>query len=127
MSLITCLATTSPATLESARSIRSAVGEAASEAGAPEPVVDAIVLCTGEAITNAALHAYEPARGPEGVVDVVLERSREELVVIVTDFGAGFADYVWTVFTDAARSLGGRAVGTEALGAILDDGARVHA
>ena len=42
-------------------------------------------------------------------------------------FGAGFADYVWTVFTDAARSLGGRAVGTEALGAILDDGGRVHA
>ena len=42
-------------------------------------------------------------------------------------FGAGFADYVWTVFTDAARSLGGRAVGTEALGAILDDGGRVNA
>ena len=42
-------------------------------------------------------------------------------------FGAGFADYVWTVFTDAARSLGGRTVGTEALGAILDDGGRVHA
>jgi hypothetical protein len=42
-------------------------------------------------------------------------------------FGAGFADYVWTVFTDAARSLGGRAVGTEALGAILGDGGRVHA
>jgi hypothetical protein len=31
------------------------------------------------------------------------------------------------VFTDAARPLGGRAVGTEALGAILDDGGRVHA
>ena len=42
-------------------------------------------------------------------------------------FGAGFADYVWTVFTDAARSLGGRAVGTEALGAVLDDGVRGHA
>ena len=42
-------------------------------------------------------------------------------------FGAGFADYVWTVFTDAARSLGGRTVGTEALGAILGDGERVHA
>ena len=92
MSLTTCLATTSPATLESARSIRSAVGDAASEAGASEPVVDAIVLCTGEAITNAALHAYQPGRGPEGVVDVVLERTGEELVVIVTDFGAGFAD-----------------------------------
>ncbi len=31
-------------------------------------------------------------------------------------FGAGYANYVWTVFTDAAEQLGGRAVGTEALG-----------
>jgi hypothetical protein len=31
-------------------------------------------------------------------------------------FGAGYADYVWTVFTDAATQLGGRAVGAEALG-----------
>jgi glycine cleavage system aminomethyltransferase T len=30
-------------------------------------------------------------------------------------FGAGFAHYVWTVFIDAARHLGGRAVGTTAL------------
>ena len=30
-------------------------------------------------------------------------------------FGAGYANYVWTVFTDAAEQLGGRAVGTEAL------------
>ena len=92
MSLTTCLATTSPATLESARLMRGAVGEAATEAGAPEAVVDAIVLCTGEAVTNAAVHAYQPAHGPEDVVDVVVERRDEELVVIVTDFGAGFAD-----------------------------------
>jgi glycine cleavage system aminomethyltransferase T len=31
-------------------------------------------------------------------------------------FGAGYAGYVWTVFADAAEALGGRAVGTEALG-----------
>lgn len=31
-------------------------------------------------------------------------------------FGAGYADYVWTVFTDATEGLGGRAVGSEALG-----------
>jgi glycine cleavage system aminomethyltransferase T len=31
-------------------------------------------------------------------------------------FGAGYAHYVWTVFTDAATQLGGRAVGTDALG-----------
>jgi len=30
-------------------------------------------------------------------------------------FGAGFAHYVWTVFIDAARHLGGRPVGTSAL------------
>jgi heterotetrameric sarcosine oxidase gamma subunit len=31
-------------------------------------------------------------------------------------FGAGYAHYVWTVFADAAAQLGGRVVGTEALG-----------
>jgi glycine cleavage system aminomethyltransferase T len=30
-------------------------------------------------------------------------------------FGAGYADYNWTVFVDAAESLGGRAVGHDAL------------
>ena len=30
-------------------------------------------------------------------------------------FGAGYADYVWTVFVDAAEHLGGRAVGADAL------------
>jgi anti-sigma regulatory factor (Ser/Thr protein kinase) len=92
MTLTTCLATSSPATLESARSIRSAVGEAATEAGAAEAVVDAVVLCTGEAVTNAALHAYPPSSGPDDIVDVVVERTDEELVVIVTDFGSGFVD-----------------------------------
>ncbi len=30
-------------------------------------------------------------------------------------FGAGYAQYVWTVFVDAAKHLGGRAVGVDAL------------
>ena len=34
-------------------------------------------------------------------------------------FGAGYADYTWTVFVDAAKSLGGRAVGVNALPASL--------
>jgi glycine cleavage system aminomethyltransferase T len=55
---------------------------------------------------------------------MILRQSGDRFIHL---FGAGFADYVWTVFTDAARSLGGRAVGTEALGAILDDGERAHA
>ena len=33
-------------------------------------------------------------------------------------FGAGYAQYNWTVFVDAAQSLGGRAVGMTALGAV---------
>jgi anti-sigma regulatory factor (Ser/Thr protein kinase) len=92
MTLTTCLATSSPATLESARSIRSAVADAATWAGATEAVVDAVMLCTGEAVTNAALHAYPPSHGPEDVVDVLVERRDDELVVVVTDFGSGFAD-----------------------------------
>lgn len=42
-------------------------------------------------------------------------------------FGAGFAQYVWTVFVDAARHLGGRAVGTTALGAMTTTEGSVHA
>lgn len=42
-------------------------------------------------------------------------------------FGAGFADYVWTVFVDAAKHLGGRAVGTAAVDAVASAGEAVHA
>jgi two-component sensor histidine kinase len=61
------------------------------EAGAADDVVDAVVLCTGEAVTNAALHAY-PAYGADEVVEVTVERTDHELVVVVTDFGSGFVD-----------------------------------
>ena len=37
-------------------------------------------------------------------------------------FGSGYAQYNWTVFVDAAQSLGGRAVGLEALGAAEPEG-----
>jgi sarcosine oxidase gamma subunit len=42
-------------------------------------------------------------------------------------FGAGFAHYVWTVFVDAARHLGGRAVGVTALGATTSTEEVAHA
>jgi aminomethyltransferase len=42
-------------------------------------------------------------------------------------FGAGYADYTWTVFVDAARHLGGRAVGTEALERVDTGGGRTGA
>lgn len=38
-------------------------------------------------------------------------------------FGAGYAQYNWTVFEDAARGLGGRAVGLAALGLLEGVGA----
>jgi glycine cleavage system aminomethyltransferase T len=37
-------------------------------------------------------------------------------------FGAGYAQYNWTVFVDAAQGLGGRAVGLAALGASEPEG-----
>jgi len=42
-------------------------------------------------------------------------------------FGAGYAHYTWTVFVDAAESLGGRAVGLEALPAFAGSEAPAHA
>lgn len=36
-------------------------------------------------------------------------------------FGAGYAHYTWTVFVDAARHLGGRAVGDDALRAVIGE------
>ena len=61
-------------------------------------------------------HFTEAAFAPVSVARVpgmVLREGRDRFLHL---FGAGYASYVWTVFIDAARNLGGRAVGTEALG-----------
>ncbi len=42
-------------------------------------------------------------------------------------FGAGYAYYTWTVFIDAARHLGGRAVGEDALRAASGAGVAADA
>ena len=52
---------------------------------------------------------------------------RQEPELYLHLFGAGFADYVWTVFVDAAKHLGGRAVGTAAVDAVTSAGGAVHA
>jgi sarcosine oxidase gamma subunit len=52
---------------------------------------------------------------------------RQEPDLYLHLFGAGFADYVWTVFVDAAEQLDGRAVGTAALAAMASTGEGVHA
>ena len=68
---------------------------------------------------DGARHASEPVRG--GCVRAGLGRahSRPDPArargSLPPSFGAGYAQYTWTVFVDAAESLGGRAVGIEAL------------
>jgi aminomethyltransferase len=62
----------------------------------------------------------EAAFAPVSVARVPGMILRQQGDLFVHLFGAGYAGYVWTVFTDAAAALGGRAVGTEALG--LGDG-----
>jgi aminomethyltransferase len=52
---------------------------------------------------------------------------RQEPDLYLHLFGAGFADYVWTVFVDAAEHLGGRAVGTAAIEAMASTGEVGHA
>jgi aminomethyltransferase len=42
-------------------------------------------------------------------------------------FGSGYAQYMWTVFVDAAEHLGGRAVGADALAAVAGEEAGARA
>jgi aminomethyltransferase len=57
----------------------------------------------------------ERAFAPVSVARVpgMVLRSGEDAFVHM--FGAGYAQYIWTVFVDAAEHLGGRAVGVDAL------------
>jgi two-component sensor histidine kinase len=49
-------------------------------------LVDDVQLCVSEAVTNVVRHAYGSRRGN---VDVVVERTDGELVVVVRDEGNG--------------------------------------
>jgi glycine cleavage system aminomethyltransferase T len=62
-----------------------------------------------ERFAEGAFAPVSVARTPA----MVLRREGDDFLHL---FGAGYAHYVWTVFADAAESLGGRAVGAEALG-----------
>jgi sarcosine oxidase gamma subunit len=74
-----------------------------------------------ETFARASALDMRPRRFPErGFAPVSVARApamvlREGGDRFLHLFGAGFADYIWTVFVDAARSLGGRAVGVAAL------------
>lgn len=84
--MTTCLELSTAATPETVAHVRGRVAEAAARVGATEEVVDDVRLCVGEAVANAALHAYGPEPGP---VDVSVEVGHGELTVVVRDEGRG--------------------------------------
>ena len=81
-----------------------------------------------ETFARATALDMRPARFPErAFAPVSVARTpglvlREDGDRFLHLFGAGYAQYNWTVFVDAAQSLGGRAVGLAALGAAEPEG-----
>ena len=76
-----------PAVPTSVREARVAVGDAVSDIGIDQHLVDDIRLCVSEAVANSVRHAYgaEP-----GTVQVVVRRLGDELIAVVCDQGEGF-------------------------------------
>lgn len=74
---------------ENIRLVRRAVAEAAADAGADVLTIGDIALAVNEAMSNAAQHAYMPARG---CVYVSAERDEDDatFAVVVRDDGRGF-------------------------------------
>jgi anti-sigma regulatory factor (Ser/Thr protein kinase) len=69
--------------------IRRRVARAARRAGASLDIVQDMTLCAGEAVANAARHAYGDGRGP---VHVLVRRDEDVLTVVVRDDGKGLGD-----------------------------------
>jgi anti-sigma regulatory factor (Ser/Thr protein kinase) len=84
----TLLHLTEAAVPANVRRIRHRVADAASEAGASTRVVDEVALCVSEAVTNAAMHAYEHVEGEV----TVLVQAEDDLVVVVRDDGRGLGE-----------------------------------
>ena len=86
MFVTNCLDLTLPAVPTSVRAARSAVEDTVAGLTKDDRVVDAVVLCVSEAVTNVVLYAYESSGG---VVRVVVDRAGDDLAVVVRDDGAG--------------------------------------
>ena len=86
-----------------------------------------------EVFARATALDMRPSQFPEqGFAPVSVARTpgmvlREEGDRFLHVFGSGYAQYNWTVFVDAAQSLGGRAVGMDALKAAVTEGAATGA
>jgi two-component sensor histidine kinase len=86
MFVTNCLDLTLPAVPTSVRAARSAVEDTVAGLTEDDRVVDAVVLCVSEAVTNVVLYAYGSSGG---VVRVVVDRAGDDLAVLVRDDGAG--------------------------------------
>lgn len=76
-----------PASPEHVGSARRVVSAAARQAGAEDPILDAVKLAVSEAVSNVVLHGYRDAI--KGAFTVAVEWERDELRVTVRDEGCG--------------------------------------
>jgi anti-sigma regulatory factor (Ser/Thr protein kinase) len=79
-----------PAVPVSVRQARDTVGEVAASLGASKRLVEDLRLCVSEAAANVVRHAYSRE---EGVLSLTLERSGDELTVVVRDEGVGLIGF----------------------------------
>jgi stage II sporulation protein AB (anti-sigma F factor) len=75
-----------PARAPCVREARREVGEAVAPLAERERLVDDVLLCVSEAVTNAVLHAYPQGSGH---VEIEVESHDNELLVVVRDRGTG--------------------------------------
>jgi two-component sensor histidine kinase len=77
-----------PAVPASVRRARIRVAETVTSIAETDRVVDDVMLCVSEAVTNAVRHGYGAAG--KGTIEIVVVRVDGELEVVVRDSGVGF-------------------------------------
>jgi serine/threonine-protein kinase RsbW len=76
-----------PAAPEHVGSARRVASAAARQAGADDPILDAVRLAVSEAVSNVVVHGYRDS--PNGAFTVAVEWESDELRVTVRDEGCG--------------------------------------
>jgi anti-sigma regulatory factor (Ser/Thr protein kinase) len=89
--------------------MRHRVVQAAREAGAAGPVLDEIALCVGEAVANAASHAYDDDRG---TIAVFVQSDALSLTVTVRDRGSGLESRADATAPASPEAYGARGEGS---------------
>jgi serine/threonine-protein kinase RsbW len=78
-----------PASPEHVGSVRRVVSAVARQAGAEDPVLDAVRLAVSEAVSNVIVHGYRETG--RGAFTVTVERDGDHLQVTVRDDGCGMS------------------------------------